>query len=554
MPYLVCDNCDIFYEVTSIDENINLKSCECGNELIYCDSLKEYFINKGKIIKPYYNLLASYESSISRIIIFCIKESPPLGLEHIIDVLQGTDSDFLNNHKLKTLLSYSILSNFSKIYLKEAINKLIDKSFLKIERNNSENLLHVTKSGLNFLNDNQVIYFDIINQNIKNKTISPKKSFDLPQILINDPSKTKRAHVAYLLGETKDPKYVNVLCEATKDKDGNVRRLSASALGKIGDNKAVATLINLLKDPKPQVRQYAVRSLGKLESKESIDQFKEMVNDDSPYVVQEVKKILTRQNNSEISIDSLDPSELIPILLNDVDNGKRARAAYLLGETRDNLYADVLCDATSDHNGNVRRLAASALGKIGDKRSTNALIKLLKDPKPQVRQYAVKALGKIESQNITKNETTKEPEQNLPASVIKSKDSHLNEEEDEQEDIVRVLLNDRKENNRAQAAYNLGAKKDPKYVDALCKATKDESANVRRLSIVSLGKIGDKTAENTFIKLLKDPDPYTRQYAIIGLDKIDSKKAIPHIKKLYDDPVSYVRDTAFKTVSKLYNN
>ena len=58
------------------------------------------------------------------------------------------------------------------------------------------------------------------------------------------------------MGETRDPDYVEVLCEATKDRDGNVRRLAASALGKIGDIKAEDALIKLLADPKPQIRQY----------------------------------------------------------------------------------------------------------------------------------------------------------------------------------------------------------------------------------------------------------------------------------------------------------
>jgi len=552
MPYLVCENCDIFYEVPSKDENIDLITCDCGNNLIYYDSLEEYFIKKGKIKRPlknlYNNLLVSYESSISRIIIFCIEEAPSLDIENIIDILQGADSDFLYENSLKTLLSYSALSNFSKIYLKETINKLIDESFLRIERN-SQNSLSVTKDGLNYLNSNQLIYLDILSQNIKNKTISPTKSLDLSDVLLNDPSKTKRAHVAYLLGETKDPKYMEVLCEATKDKDGNVRRLSASALGKIGDKKAVPTLIRLLKDPKPQVRQYAVRSIGKLESNKAINQLNVMINDDSPYVVKEVKKILSRtQNNSEHSIDNLEPSELIPILLNDVDNGKRSRAAYLLGETRDNLYVDALCDATSDHNGNVRRLAASALGKIGDKKAVPTLIRLLKDPKPQVRQYAVKALGRIGvKRDESKTLIIKEHKEDVSA-LVKSTPK---EDDGKMEDIVHILLNDPKENYRAQAAYSLGVRKDSKYVDALCKSTQDESANVRRLSIVALGKIGDEKAENTFIKLLSDPDPYTRQYAIIGLGKINSKKAVPHIKKLFNDPVLYVRNTAFETVSKL---
>lgn len=86
-------------------------------------------------------------------------------------------------------------------------------------------------------------------------------------VLLNDNYKTKRAHAAYVLGEIGDPEFVDDLCKATKDVDGNVRRLSASALGKIGDKRAKSALVKLLKDEKPQVRQYAAKALGKIGSK-----------------------------------------------------------------------------------------------------------------------------------------------------------------------------------------------------------------------------------------------------------------------------------------------
>jgi ATP-dependent DNA helicase RecQ len=67
------------------------------------------------------------------------------------------------------------------------------------------------------------------------------------------------------LGETNNPDAVIHLIEALKHKDGNVRRLAASALGKIGDKQAVIPLMELLsQERKPQVRQYTVKALGKI--------------------------------------------------------------------------------------------------------------------------------------------------------------------------------------------------------------------------------------------------------------------------------------------------
>lgn len=82
-------------------------------------------------------------------------------------------------------------------------------------------------------------------------------------------------------------------------------------------------------------------------------------------------------------------------LLNDSLGSNRAKAAYLLGETKNPLFVEVLCKATKDPDGNVRRLAASALGKIKDPGAVESLTHLLTDANPQVRQYAIKALGDI---------------------------------------------------------------------------------------------------------------------------------------------------------------
>jgi len=125
-------------------------------------------------------------------------------------------------------------------------------------------------------------------------------NLDLQNILLNDPEGAKRAHIAYLLGETKDPKYIDVLCEATKDKDGNVRRLSASALGKIGNIRAEDALIKLLKDPKPQVRQYTVKALRKIKSEKAVEHIRNMKYDKNRYVVKEVEEVSSNLNDTNL--------------------------------------------------------------------------------------------------------------------------------------------------------------------------------------------------------------------------------------------------------------
>lgn len=109
-------------------------------------------------------------------------------------------------------------------------------------------------------------------------------------------------------------------------------------------------------------------------------------------VIKPKKSHKKHETFKKLSIDGKSP---VSVLLKDPDGSKRAQAAYILGETKNSGYVNVLCTATKDKDGNVRRLSASALGKIRDPRAVNSLINLLDDEKDQVRQYAVKALGMI---------------------------------------------------------------------------------------------------------------------------------------------------------------
>lgn len=114
--------------------------------------------------------------------------------------------------------------------------------------------------------------------------------------LLNSSSGKERSHAVYLMGESKDPQYLETLCEALNDKNGNVRRLSASALGKIGDNRAENHLIEILNDPKPQVRQYAAKALGQVGTVKSIKYLNNLTNDEKEYVQESAKLAISQIN------------------------------------------------------------------------------------------------------------------------------------------------------------------------------------------------------------------------------------------------------------------
>ncbi|GAH40357.1 unnamed protein product, partial [marine sediment metagenome] len=71
------------------------------------------------------------------------------------------------------------------------------------------------------------------------------------------------------LGNSNDPSVIPELIGFTRSRNGNERRLAASALGKLARfkpeiYKAVGALEGLLGDEKPQVRQYALKALARI--------------------------------------------------------------------------------------------------------------------------------------------------------------------------------------------------------------------------------------------------------------------------------------------------
>jgi len=42
MPYLICDKCNIYYEIEDKNEMKNFHTCECGNELQYFNTIEKY--------------------------------------------------------------------------------------------------------------------------------------------------------------------------------------------------------------------------------------------------------------------------------------------------------------------------------------------------------------------------------------------------------------------------------------------------------------------------------------------------------------------------------
>ena len=55
MPYLICEKCEIYYEIESNFDS-DLKTCEkCTAELKYCENFDDYYKTKNISQNPYFN-------------------------------------------------------------------------------------------------------------------------------------------------------------------------------------------------------------------------------------------------------------------------------------------------------------------------------------------------------------------------------------------------------------------------------------------------------------------------------------------------------------------
>ncbi|MEW6213703.1 MAG: helicase C-terminal domain-containing protein [Nitrospirota bacterium] len=110
-------------------------------------------------------------------------------------------------------------------------------------------------------------FFDSIPKPVFSKKVQIANQME--KISLNDDADNKNISTVVAFGKSDNPSVIPELIDFTKSKNGNIRRLAASALGKLARfkpeiYKAVVTLEELLDDEKPQVRQYALKALAKI--------------------------------------------------------------------------------------------------------------------------------------------------------------------------------------------------------------------------------------------------------------------------------------------------
>ncbi len=81
------------------------------------------------------DLLAGYEKTIARLVLYCIYELPfPMGLKRTIDILKGNKSSFVINHELNKLETFSVLPGYTRDQLSDIIDIFINQEMIVVEK------------------------------------------------------------------------------------------------------------------------------------------------------------------------------------------------------------------------------------------------------------------------------------------------------------------------------------------------------------------------------------------------------------------------------------
>ncbi|MBN1509210.1 MAG: HEAT repeat domain-containing protein [Sedimentisphaerales bacterium] len=166
------------------------------------------------------------------------------------------------------------------------------------------------------------------------------------------------AKLARMIGQTYE---AEMLVDALKDKNYEVRMVAAMALGDIGGPRVVDPLINALMDCSWQVQRAAAIALGDTGDPRAVDPLINALKGPSEPWYWKVQQA----------------------------------AAMALGDIGDPRAVDPLINALRDRN--VRKEAVMALGDIGDPRAVDPLTHAVKDSNPTVGREAKRALAKIKT-------------------------------------------------------------------------------------------------------------------------------------------------------------
>lgn len=158
LPFMICKNCDVYYEIADKNLGEDLKTCQCGCSMSYYEKLEDYLnskIQNQSSVSTMDKLTSDYESALSRMVLMCLDQVPvKLGIKRLMLILRGKNSPFVFKYNINRLETYGILNNFSEDDLRYIVDVLTEMGFVESEylSQYEGSTLKCTVEGQKFLN------------------------------------------------------------------------------------------------------------------------------------------------------------------------------------------------------------------------------------------------------------------------------------------------------------------------------------------------------------------------------------------------------------------
>jgi len=207
---------------------------------------------------------------------------------------------------------------------------------------------------------------------------------------LHGPDWTKRCDAARMLGQSKDPRAVDLLLPDLKDSNWKVRRNAAQALGALKSTRAVDGLVEALQDRTATVRQRAAVALGRIKDPDTIPALVEAVieeKDDAHFQVNEGAYQAVRKFGKKAG----------PALIEALQEKQNVYLVKLLADSKYDVGADFFISLADNRDPVMRRVALTALGKLNEPQVIDYLLETLTKADLETQTLAVEALGKLKA-------------------------------------------------------------------------------------------------------------------------------------------------------------
>ena len=185
-------------------------------------------------------------------------------------------------------------------------------------------------------------------------------------------------------------------------------------------------------------------------------------------------------------------------------------------------------------------------------RAVPALLSVVGDENANVRLAAVQALGQLSDPRAI-DALAEAMRNDTDPRVREAAASALGEIDSPRAvpALIAALGAERVVAVRAKIAWALGEIEDARAVDVLSTALRDQAVEVRRQAVWALGEIESPAAVPMIITALRDSDPEMRKQAASALGEIGSADAVTALSAATKDPDAEVRDQAVSALGEI---